>query len=156
MRVAYERCGGLDVHKETVVACLIVASATGKAVKEIRTYRTMTGELQAMASWLQEKGCTHVARESTGVYWKSVYNVLAGMFDLLVVNAEPIKQVSGRKTAVADAAWIADLLCHGLLRGSLMPSAQQRAWRDLTRYRTRLVEERTSEAGALGARLQKV
>lgn len=152
MRVEYERCSGLDVHKETVVACLIVASATGKAVKEIRTYRTMTGELEAMASWLQERGCTQVAMESTGVYWKPVYNVLEGRFDILVANAEHIKKVSGRKTDVSDAEWIADLLCHGLLRGSFIPSAQQRAWRDLTRYRTRLVDERTSEVN----RLQKV
>lgn len=149
MRVEYERCCGLDVHKETVVACLIVPGARGKAVKETRTYRTMTGELQAMAAWLQEKGCTRVAMESTGVYWKPVYNVLEGMFDILVVNAEHIKKVSGRKTDVADAEWIADLLRHGLLRGSFIPSAQQRAWRDLTRYRTRLVDDRTSEVNRL-------
>jgi transposase len=152
MRVEHERCCGLDVHKETVVACVIVSDATGKALKEIRTFRSMTQDLRDLAGWLHTKGVTQVAMESTGVYWKPVYNVLGEEFEVLVVNAEQIKKLSGRKTDVSDAEWIADLLRHGLLRGSFIPSVQQRTWRDLTRYRTRLVDERTSEVN----RLQKV
>jgi transposase len=152
MRVEYERCCGLDVHKETVVACVIVPDAAGRAAQETRTFGTMTEELRALAAWLRAQGVTQVAMESSGVYWKPIFNVLEGEFDLLVVNAEHIKKVAGRKTDVSDAEWIADLLRHGLLRGSFIPSAQQRAWRDLTRYRTRLVDERTSEVN----RLQKV
>src|SRR5688500_578863 len=149
MRVEYERCCGLDVHKETVVACVIVPDASSKVQKEIRTFRTLTEELHSLGAWLQAKGVTHVAMESTGVYWKPIFNILEGGFEILVVNAEQIKKLSGRKTDVSDAEWIADLLRHGLLRGSFIPSAQQRAWRDLTRYRTRLVDERTSEVNRL-------
>lgn len=152
MRVEHERCCGLDVHKETVVACVIVPDAAGRPVKETRTFRSVTEGLRALAAWLHAQGVTQVAMESTGVYWKPVFNVLEGEFDLLVVNAQQIKQVPGRKTDVSDAEWIAELLRHGLLRGSFIPSAQQRAWRDLTRYRTRLVDERTSEVN----RRQKV
>ena len=130
MEVEYERCCGIDVHKETVVACVIVPDENGKAKKEIRTYSTMTEDLSALSQWLKEKGCTHVAMESTGVYWKPVYNLLEGQFEILVVNAERLKKIAGRKTDVADAEWIADLLRHGLLKGSFIPTAQQRAWRD--------------------------
>jgi len=112
----------------------------------------MMGELQALVAWLHTQGCTHVAMESTGVYWKPVYNVLEGEFELLVVNAEHIKKIPGHKTDVSDAEWIADLLRHGLLKGSFIPARWQRALRDLTRYRTRLVAERSSEIN----RLQKV
>jgi len=152
MQVEYERCCGIDVHKETVVACVIVPGLDGKPVKETRTFSTMTGELQALANWLKEKQCTHVAMESTGVYWKPVYNLLEGQFEILVVNAEHLKKIARRKTDVADAEWIADLLRHGLLKGSFIPSAQQRAWRDLTRYRTTLTDERSREVN----RIQKV
>jgi transposase len=117
--------------------------------KEIHTFRTLTEELHRLMAWLQTKGVTHVAMESTGVYWKPIFNILEGRFEILVVNAEQIKKLSGRKTDVSDAEWIADLLRHGLLRGSFIPSAQQRAWRDLTRYRTRLVDERTREVNRL-------
>jgi transposase len=156
MNVMYERCCGIDVHKQTVVACVIVPDATGQAVKEVRSFGTMSADLQALAAWLQAKGCTQVAMESTGVYWKPVYNLLEGAFEILVVNAEHLKKVAGRKTDVQDAApWghpIADLLRHGLLKGSFIPSAQQRALRDLTRYRTTLTDDRTREVN----RLQKV
>jgi transposase len=149
MRVEHERCCGLDVHKATVVACVIVPGASGRVEKEIRTFRTLTEELRSLTAWLQTKNVTHVAMESTGVYWKPIFNILEGEFEILVVNAEQIKKLSGRKTDVSDAEWIADLLRHGLLRGSFIPSAQQRAWRDLTRYRTRLVDERTREVNRL-------
>lgn len=152
MRVEHERCCGIDVHKQMIVACVIGLDATGNVVKESRTYATMSGELQQLVIWLHAVGCTHVAMESTGVYWKPVYNVLEGEFELLVVNAEHIKKMPGHKTDVSDAEWIADLLRHGLLKGSFIPTRQQRALRDLTRYRVRLVAERTSEVN----RLQKV
>lgn len=152
MRVAYERCCGIDVHKKMVVACVITSNEEGRAHRESRSFGTMMGELQALVAWLHTQGCTHVAMESTGVYWKPVYNVLEGEFELLVVNAEHIKKVPGHKTDVSDAEWLADLLRHGLLKGSFIPARWQRALRDLTRYRTRLVAERSSEVN----RLQKV
>ncbi len=151
MQVQFERCCGIDVHKETVVACVIVPGPNDQPVKETRTFSTMTGDLTVLSQWLQAKGCTHVAMESTGVYWKPVYNLLEGGFEILVVNAEHIKKF-GDKTDVTDAEWIADLLRHGLLKGSFIPSAQQRALRDLTRYRTMLTDERSREVN----RIQKV
>jgi transposase len=111
-------------------------------VKETRTFRTMTVDLLALADWLSEVDCTHVAMESTGVYWRPIYNLLEGLFELLLVNAQHIKTVPGRKTDVKDAEWIAELLRHGLLRGSFVPSRPQRQLRELTRYRTTLVQER--------------
>ena len=142
MRIEYERCCGLDVHKKTGVACLLVPDATGGRQKQTRTFGTMTAELLALADWLAQAGGTHVARESTGVYWQPIYNLLEGLFTVLVVNAQHIKAVPGRKTDVLDAEWIAELLQHGLLRGSFIPSAAQRAVRELTRYRATLVAER--------------
>ena len=142
MDVTYERCCGLDVHQKMVVACLMKSSATGAVQKETRTFSTMTADLLALADWLSEEGCTHVAMESTGVYWKPIYNLLEGLFELMVVNAQHIKTIPGRKTDVRDAEWVADLLRHGLLRGSFIPSAPQRELRELTRYRRTLVEER--------------
>lgn len=152
MEVKYERCCGLDVHKKTVVACVIRPGSDGQAVKDTRTFDTMTEDLEALSRWLSESGVTHVAMESTGVYWKPVYNLLDGRFEVLVVNPEHVKALSGRKTDVADAEWIADLLRHGLLKGSFIPSALLRELRDLTRYRTKLSDERKSEVN----RLQKV
>jgi len=151
MQVQYERCCGIDVHKDTATACLIIPGVDGQPVKETRTLSTMTGDLNVLAQWLNDKGCTHVAMESTGVYWKPVYNLLEGTFEILVVNPTVIKKLKN-KTDVADAEWIADLLRHGLLRGSFIPSAQQRILRDLTRYRTTLLDDRTREVN----RLQKV
>jgi transposase len=142
----------LDVHKHTVVACLIRPTAAGQPRKELRTFDTMTDGLLALADWLQAAGCTHVARESTGGYWKPVYNLLEGRCTVLVVNAAHIKAVPGRKTDLKDAEWLADLLQHGLLRASFIPDRPQRELRDLTRTRTTLIDERS---GAVN-RLQKV
>lgn len=152
MQVVYERCCGIDVHKQTVVACAVVPGAEGQALKETRTFGTMTENLAALADWLAELGVTHVTMESTGVYWKPVFNLLDGRFAILVVNAERIKALAGRKTDVQDAEWLADLLRHGLLKGSFIPSEILRELRDLTRYRTKLGDERKSEVN----RVQKV
>lgn len=149
MEVKYERCCGIDVHKETVVACVIVSGGKGEVEKETRSYGTMTGELEGLQGWLHEKGVSHVAMESTGVYWKPVYNLLDGQLEVLVVNAEHVKVLQGRKTDVMDAERLADLLRHGLLQGSFIPSALQRELRDLTRYRTKLGDERKSEINRL-------
>ncbi len=119
MEVVHERCAGLDIHKRTVVACLRRPRST-----ETRTFGTTTGEILALADWLNAEGCTHVAMESTGVFWRPLYNVLEGTgLTILVVNARHIKAVPGRKTDVKDAEWIADLLRHGLLRGQLHPGS---------------------------------
>ena len=142
MEVIYPRCCGLDIHKKTVVACVILSDPGQPPRKETQTFRTMTADLLALADWLSELECTHVAMESTGVYWRPIYNLLEGLFELLLVNAQHIKTVPGRKTDVKDAAWIAELLRHGLLRGSFVPSRPQRQLRELTRYRTTLVQER--------------
>jgi transposase len=142
MEVLYTRCCGLDIHKKSVVACLIITEPGQKPVKETRTFRTMTADLLALADWLSDMGCTHVAMESTGVYWRPIYNLMEGLFELLLVNAQHIKAVPGRKTDVKDADWIAELLRHGLLRGSFVPSRPQRQLRELTRHRTTLVQER--------------
>jgi transposase len=152
MQVLNACCCGLDVHKKLVVACLMVTDADGKVHKEIRTFSTMTADLLALADWLTTNGCTHVAMEATGVYWKPIYNLLEGLFELLVVNAQHIKAVPGRKTDVRDAEWIAELLRHGLLHGSFIPDASQRELRDLTRHRTTSVQERARAVN----RLQKV
>src|ERR1043166_3153978 len=133
MDVIYPQCCGLDVHKKTVVACCLISTEGPEPVKEIRTFRTMTADLLALADWLQERGCPHVAMESTGVYWRPVYNVLEGQCELLVVNAQHIKAVPGRKTDVRDAEWIAELLAHGLLRGGFVAPASIRAIREFTR-----------------------
>jgi transposase len=142
MDVIYPRCCGLDIHKKTVVACLLTSEAGQLPAQTTRTFSTMTADLLALADWLHAAGCTHVAMESTGVYWRPIYNILEGLFTLLVVNAQHMKVVPGRKTDVKDAAWIAELLRHGLLRGSFIPSKPQRQLRELTRHRTTLVQDR--------------
>ena len=142
MEVLYTRCCGLDIHKKSVVACLIITEPGQKPVKETRTFRTMTADLLALADWLSDMGCTHVAMESTGVYWRPISNLMEGLVELLWVNAQHIKAVPGRQTDVKDADWIAELLRHGLLRGSFVPSRPQRQLRELTRHRTTLVQER--------------
>jgi transposase len=154
MEVLYERCAGLDVHKKTVKVCLLTPGADQHPRKEIRTYGTKTADLLELHDWLREQGCTHLAMESTGVYWRPIYNLLEDDFELLVVNAQHIKTVPGRKTDVKDAEWIADLLQHGLLRASFIPSVPQRELRDLTRYRTRLGEERAREVNRLQKTLE--
>ena len=154
MDVIYARCCGLDIHKKTVVACLMSSAPGQPPQKEVRTFRTMTAELLLLADWLQAAGCTHVAMESTGVYWRPVYNLLEGLFTLLVVNAQHIKAVPGRKTDVKDAEWIAELLRHGLLRGSFIPAKPQRQLRELTRHRTTLVQDRARVINRLQAVLE--
>jgi transposase len=149
MEVKYERCCGIDVHKKNVVACVIVPGPDGQVIKVKQTFGTMRDELQDLAAWLTRYGVTTVALESTGVYWKPVHHLLEGQFEILVVNPEHVKKLAGRKTDVADAEWIADLLRHGLLRGSFIPSALLRELRDLTRYRTKLVDEQSSEVNRL-------
>jgi transposase len=152
MDVLYPRCCGLDVHKKTVVACRIIPGPDGQPRKEIRTFGTTTHALLRLLDWLAEAGVTHVAMESTGVYWKPLYNLLEGSFQLLLVNAAHIKAVPGRKTDVKDSEWIADLLRHGLLQASFVPERCQRELRELIRYRSALVRERAAEVN----RVQKV
>lgn len=152
MQVTYQRCCGLDIHKKTVVACRIIPGAEGRWHREVRTFPTMTRHLLALSDWLREGGVTHVAMESTGVYWKPVFNLLEGEFELLVVNAQHLKTVPGRKTDVKDAEWIAELLQHGLVRGSFVPDRPQRELRELTRHRASLVQQRARVV----QRLQKI
>jgi transposase len=149
MDVVYAHCAGLDVHKKTVVACCVTPGPDGHPQFVTRTFSTMTHELLALSDWLSQQRVTHVALESTGEFWKPVYNILEATFVVLVVNAHHIKNVPGRKTDVKDAAWIADLLRHGLLRGSFIPPLPQRDLRDLTRQRTNLVRERAEVANHL-------
>src|SRR5437773_4987992 len=154
MDVVYARCCGIDIHKKTAVACVIVSDTKGPPHKETRTFGTMTVDLLALADWLVAEGVTHVAMESTGVYWKAPFNLLEGQFEVLLANAQHIKAVPGRKTDVKDAEWIADLLRHGLLKASFVPDRPQRELRELTRYRTALVRERASEANRLQKTLE--
>jgi transposase len=151
MEIVYKRCSGLDVHKETVAACVMIREGE-KVQKEIRTFRTMTSDLLVLHDWLLAHRVTHVAMESTGVYWKPVFNLLEGSFEVLLVNASHIKAVPGKKTDIKDCEWIADLLSHGLLKGSFIPPQPIRDLRDLTRYRKSLSDERTREIN----RLQKL
>lgn len=148
MEVVYSHCCGLDVHKKIVVACVVTSEG-----KEIRTFSTMTDDLISMVDWLKDKGCTHVAMESTGSFWKPIYNLLE-LEDIqaLVVNAKHMKNVPGRKTDVKDAEWIAGLLRHGLLQGSYIPARDQRELREIIRYRRSLIDERAREIN----RIQKV
>ena len=141
MEVVYPCCCGLDVHKKKITACVLWAEAKGKSRKEKRRFGTFTHDLLQLADWLGECGVTHVAMESTGVYWKPVWNILAEQFEVLLVNAQHIKAVPGRKSDQKDSEWIADLLQHGLLRGSFVPPRPTRELRDLTRYRVSLAQE---------------
>jgi transposase len=152
MEVVYRHCAGLDVHKKVVVAAIIVLDALGKLYRETRSFGTMTADLLELSDWLLSLGVTHVAMESTGEYWKPVYNILENNFELLLINAQHIKAVPGRKTDVNDAEWIAELLRHGLLRASFVPPLGQRELRELTRYRSTFVRERAT----LVNRVQKV
>jgi len=141
MQVIYQRCCGIDVHKKMIVACLLICTAQG-VQKEIQTFSTMLQDLYRLRDWLKAKQCQAVAMESTGVYWKPIWNVLEEEMELLLCNAQHIKAVPGRKTDVKDAEWIADLLQHGLLRASFVPPRPQRELRDLTRYRSSLAADR--------------
>ena len=150
MQTLVERGCGLDVHQATVVGCLLVIPPDGRVQKQLRTFGTTTRELLQLREWLISQGCTQVAMESTGVYWKPVYAVLEGSaLQIVVANAQQVKKVPGRKTDVKDAEWIADLLCHGLLRSSFIPPLPIRELRDLTRYRRKLVESRSAERNRL-------
>ena len=151
MELLYSRCAGLDVHKETVVACARVASE-GELAKEIATFGTTTEALLKLSDWLADRGCTHIAMEATGVYWKPVWHVLDdGGFALILANAAHVRNVPGRKTDVNDAAWLAELLAHGLIRASFVPDAATEAMRTLLRTRKQLVREKASHT----QRLQK-
>jgi transposase len=152
MDVLYSRACGLDVHKRTVVACLVTPGRGAAPCKEVRTFGTMTDDLLALRDWLRAADCTHVAMESTGVYWQPIWNLLEDQFELVLVNAQHVKAVPGRKTDVRDCEWLADLLRHGLLRGSVVFAREQRELRELVRYRSALVHERATAVN----RLQKV
>ncbi|TEB09387.1 Transposase IS116/IS110/IS902 family protein [Pelotomaculum sp. FP] len=149
MEILYANCCGLDVHKKTITACIITPKG-----KELRTFGTFTADLLDLADWIKAKDCTHVAMESTGVYWKPIYNILEqyDLKEILVVNAQHIKTVPGRKTDVKDADWSANLLRHGLLRGSFIQNREQRELKELVGYRKSLVDERAREVN----RIQKV
>lgn len=152
METLHQRCAGLDVHKQSVFACRIYSDEVGEVVREVRKFGTFTGELLALSDWLAEVGVTHVAMESTGEYWKPIYNVLEGQFELVVANAQHLKAVPGRKTDVKDAEWIAQLLRHGLVKASFVPTQEQRDLRELTRLRSTVVADRARTLN----RLQKV
>src|SRR6202040_3429002 len=152
MEVVYLCCCGLDVHKKSITACVLWAEAKGKSRKEKKRFGTFTRDLLQLGDWLEQCGVTHVAMESTGVYWKPVWNILAEQFEVLLVNAQHIKAVPGRKTDQKDSEWIAGLLQQGLLRGIFVPPRPTRELRDLTRYRVSLAQE----INRIANRVQKV
>lgn len=152
MRLMHKRCAALDVHKKTVTACRRWTKADGEVANEVCTFGTTTPDLLAMMDWLTEWAVTTVAIESTGEYWKPVFNLLEGNFEVLLVNSKHVKQVPGRKTDVKDAEWLAELLSYGLLKPSYIPAKPQRDLRDLTRHRVKLVQERARVVN----RVQKV
>jgi transposase len=153
METVYASCAALDVHKETVEAT-VRRMEKGRLWAETRGFGTMTRDLLALSDWLVSERVTHVAMESTGVYWKPIYNILEGQFQVLLVNAQHVKQVPGRKTDVSDSQWLAQLLQHGLLRGSFIPPRPLRELRDLTRQRAQLVSEQTRVANRLHKTLE--
>jgi len=158
MDVVFTHCAGLDVHKKTVMACRATPDPSGQqpdGIMEVKVFSTMTAQLLELSDWLGEAGVTQVAMESTGEYWKPVYNILEGNFQILLVNAAHVKNVPGRKTDKADAQWLAKLLRYGLLQGSFIPPAGQRDLRDLTRYRMKLVRERSSEVNRVQGVLER-
>ena len=154
MENVFPCCAGLDVHKESVEACVRRIEPNGRVHSETHHWGTMTGDLMAMADWMTAQGVTHVAMESTGVFWKPIYNILEGRFTMLLVNARHLKQVPGRKSDVRDCQWIAQLLQYGLLKASFIPPRSQRELRDLTRHRTQLVEEKARAANRIHKVLQ--
>lgn len=151
MEIFIERCAGLDVHAETIVACIITGNKD-EVFTETVTFPTLTKDLYRLMKWLEENEVTHIAMESTGIYWKPVYNILEGFFDITLANAQRIKNVPGRKTDVNDSEWIAKLLRHGLIEKSFVPPADIRELRDLTRLRKKWIGQLTSEKN----RIQKV
>jgi transposase len=149
MQVLYARCCGLDVHMKTVIACVMITQANGKVDKSIRTFATTTAALLALAEWLASLQVSHVAMESTGIFWRPIYTVLEDQFELLLANAHEIKALPGRKTDVRDCEWIADLLRHGLIRPSFIPAKPVRVLRDLMRYRKSLVYQHSQDINRL-------
>ena len=147
MEIMYACCCGLDVHAKTVVACLMKQDQ-----KERRTFSTMTDDVLRFSDWLVTEGCTHVAIESTGVYWKPVFNILEGLMEVILVNARHVKAVPGHKTDARERAWLADLLRHGLLKASFIPPRHIRDLRELTRYRSSVLRDQSAVAN----RIQKV
>lgn len=154
METILQCCAGLDVHKESVEACVRRIEPSGQIHQQTRHWGTMTGDILMMADWMAAQGVTHVAMESTGVFWKPIFNILEGRFKVLLVNARHLKQVPGRKSDVRDCQWIGQLLQHGLLKGSFIPPLPQRELRDLTRHRTQLVEEKTRTSNRIEKVLQ--
>src|SRR5271165_1448436 len=154
MEVLYPHCAGLDVHKDMVLACLR-HTVDGAIKREIRTVKTTTRALLDLSEWLASEGCTHIVMEATGVYWKPVWHILGdGDFALVLANAAHVKNVPGRKTDVNDATWLADLLAHGLIRGSFVPDPQTQEMRDLLRTRKQIVRDRTSHIQRLPKTLE--
>jgi transposase len=152
MELLYPRCAAIDVHKRTAVAAVAWVDEAGRHHRQVRTFATMTGDLERLRDWLAERGVTHVAMESTGVYWKPLFNVLEERFAVVLANAAHVKAVPGRKTDVRDSEWLLELMQHGLIRASFIPSAPIRELRELNRHRANLVEERARAAN----RVQKV
>jgi transposase len=152
MELLYSHCCGLDVHKSSITACVRIQEKSGKPRKMVRRFGAMTGDLRALAHWLAEQQVTHVAMESTGVYWKPVWNILEGKFTLILANAQHVKNVPGRKTDTKDSEWLAELLQYGLLRSSFVPPQRIRDLRDLTRTRASLAQE----SSRIASRIQKV
>ncbi len=151
VEVIYERCCGIDVHKNMIMACVFVSVRK----KEIRQFGTMTDDILELCQWLKDNNCQVVAMESTGVYWKPVYNILESEgIETIVVNAQHIKAVPGRKTDVKDAEWIADLVRHGLVKSSFIPGREQRELREMVRYRNEIVNERARELNRIQAVLE--
>jgi transposase len=148
----YQRCAGLDVHKKDVYACAVVVDEKGQKRQQIRKFSTVTVELLKLADWLNSHGVTHVAMEATGVYWRPIWAILEGQFELLLVNPHHVKALPGRKTDAKDCEWLADLLQHGLVRGSFVPPTEIQDLRDLTRYRVELTQSQNRVAN----RIQKV
>lgn len=151
MEILHARCAGIDVHKKVVVVTILITKPNGQLQKETRSFETMTTSLLGLSDWLLENGVPHVAMESTGEYWKPIYNILEENFEVLLVNAQHIKTVPGRKTDVKDSEWIAELLRFGLLKASFIPPKGQRELRELTRFRSTFIKERAT----LINRLQK-
>jgi transposase len=149
MQVVYERCCGLDVHKKSVTACVLLSAPEGTVTKKVRTFGTMTADLLALGDWLKSLEVNQVAMESTGIYWRPVFNILEEGRTVILVNAQHIKAVPGRKTDVKDSEWLADLLRHGLLKASFIPPEPIRELRESTRYRTTLIQARTAEINRL-------
>lgn len=149
MEVLYARCAGLDVHQKTVVACVRIHGPDGRSKTETRTFATDTAALLELSAWLEESGCTHAVMEATGVYWKPVWHILEEGCALVLANAHYVRNVPGRKTDVSDAAWLADLLAHGLVRASFVPERPTQELRDLTRTRKQLMRQRAQHVNRL-------